>query len=397
MKKILAKLSISILAILMLAVLVFPIISIYVPGFSFGYYAFAESADNTDPGSMDTPTQTPEDTPTQTPEETPTQTPEESPTQTPEETPTETPEETPAPVMPTLSDIHAAPITYGQTLGNSTVTGKAIVNGSAISGTFAFSDPNGKPTVSDSDSSQFSVVFTPNDTSKYKTALGTTTIHVNKADSSISFNPASGSISVYYPNKMKFTASTNNTEGVLKAVSDDDDIKSISAVSGSGYNRTFEIVPKGSGHADITVSVAETANYKAASATYTVYIKDSTGIEYTVQFHKNGDGSYWTNSNYPSYVKTQGHKISSSRVPGVARPGWYFAGWYTAPTGGSRIYFPHEFTYDTDLYAHWSTVPVTGYEDHIWLWCGTLAIGLIGIWTSLSMRSEKRKRKHEKD
>ena len=183
----------------------------------------------------------------------------------------------------------------------------------------------------------------------------------------------------------------------LKAVSDDDDIKSISAVSGSGYNRTFEIVPKGSGHADITVSVAETANYKAASATYTVYIKDSSGIEYTVDFHKNGDGAYWTNPNYPSYVKTQGHKISSSRVPGVARPGWYFAGWYTAPTGGSRIYFTHEFTYDTDLYAHWSTVPVTGYEDHIWLWCGTLAIGLIGIWTSLSMRSEKRKRKHEKD
>ena len=299
MKKILAKLSISILAILMLAVLVFPIISIYVPGFSFGYYAFAESADNTQPGSTDTPTQTPEDTPTQTPEE--------SPTQTPEETPTETPEESPAPVMPTLSDIHAAPITYGQTLGKSTVTGKAIVNGSEISGTFAFSDPNGKPTVSDSDSSQFSVVFTPDDTSNYKTALGTTTIHVNKADSTISFNPASGSISVYYPNKMKFTASTNNTEGVLKAVSGDEDIKSISAIAGSGYNRTFEVVPKGTGHADITVSVAETANYKAASATYTVYIKDSSGIEYTVDFHKNGDGAYWTNPNYPSYVKTQGH------------------------------------------------------------------------------------------
>ena len=382
MKKILAKISISVLAVLMLAVLVYPIIGVYFPGASLFNYAYAES-------------EVVEDAPDSDPTDSPTPTPTESPSPTP--SPTSSPTPTPAPVMPTLSDIHAAPITYGQTLGKSTVTGKAIVNGSEITGTFAFSDPNGKPTVSDSDSSQFSVVFTPDDTSNYKTALGTTTIHVNKADSTISFNPASGSISVYYPNKMKFTASTNNTEGVLKAVSGDEDIKSISAIAGSGYNRTFEVVPKGTGHADITVSVAETANYKAASATYTVYIKDSSGIEYTVDFHKNGDGAYWTNPNYPSYVKTQGHKISSSRVPGVARPGWYFAGWYTAPTGGSRIYFTHEFTYDTDLYAHWSTVPVTGYEDHIWLWCGTLAIGLIGIWTSLSMRSEKRKRKHEKD
>lgn len=391
MKKILAKISISILAILMLAVLVYPIIDIYFPGASLFNFAYAESEVD-----EDTPDADPAGTPTPTPTESTSPSPSPTPTESPSPTPTPTP--TPAPVMPTLSDIHAAPITYGQTLGKSAVTGKAIANGSEISGTFAFSDPNGKPTVSDSDSSQFSVVFTPDDTSNYKTALGTTTIHVNKADSAISFNPASGSISVYYPNKMKFTASTNNTEGVLKAVSGDEDIKSISAIAGSGYNRTFEVVPKGTGHADITVSVAETANYKAASATYTVYIKDSSGIEYTVDFHKNGDGAYWTNPNYPSYVKTQGHKIGASRAPGVARPGWYFAGWYTAPSGGSRVYTSsYVFSCDTDLYAHWSTVPVTGYEDHIWLWCGTLAVGLIGIWTSLSIRSRKRKRKHEKD
>ena len=199
MKKILAKISISVLAVLMLAVLVYPIIGIYFPGESLFNYAYAES-------------EVVEDAPDSDPTDSPTPTPTESPSPTP--SPTSSPTPTPAPVMPTLSDIHAAPITYGQSLGKSAVTGKAIVNGSEISGTFAFSDPNGKPTVSDSDSSQFSVVFTPDDTSNYKTALGTTTIHVNKADSTISFNPASGSISVYYPNKMKFTASTNNTEGV---------------------------------------------------------------------------------------------------------------------------------------------------------------------------------------
>ena len=142
MKKILAKISISVLAVLMLAVLVYPIIGIYFPGESLFNYAYAES-------------EVVEDTPDADPTDSPTPTPTESPSPTP--SPTSSPTPTPAPVMPTLSDIHAAPITYGQTLGKSTVTGKAIVNGSEITGTFAFSDPNGKPTVSDSDSSQFSV------------------------------------------------------------------------------------------------------------------------------------------------------------------------------------------------------------------------------------------------
>jgi len=60
----------------------------------------------------------------------------------------------------------ASAITYGQTLADSTLTGGvAYVNGSSVVGTFAWSNPDTKPTIADSGVTPYEVTFTPNDNS----------------------------------------------------------------------------------------------------------------------------------------------------------------------------------------------------------------------------------------
>ena len=61
----------------------------------------------------------------------------------------------------------ASAITYGQTLADSTLTGGvAYINGSSdVEGTFAWSNPDTKPTIADSGVTPYEVTFTPNDNS----------------------------------------------------------------------------------------------------------------------------------------------------------------------------------------------------------------------------------------
>ncbi len=70
----------------------------------------------------------------------------------------------------------AAAITYGQTLGESLLSGGA----GNVAGTFAWKDGNVKPTVSDGDATPYEVVFTSED-SNWGTAETTVTLKVNKA------------------------------------------------------------------------------------------------------------------------------------------------------------------------------------------------------------------------
>lgn len=56
----------------------------------------------------------------------------------------------------------ARAITYGQLLSESVLEGGSVtINGSLVAGTFAWADGSVKPSVSDSDSTEYSVIFTP--------------------------------------------------------------------------------------------------------------------------------------------------------------------------------------------------------------------------------------------
>ncbi|MBQ1546244.1 MAG: hypothetical protein IIZ59_01785, partial [Clostridia bacterium] len=78
-------------------------------------------------------------------------------------------------------DIYVEPyadsITYGQTLADSSLNGRAA----DVDGTFAWADSMIQPAVSDSNNTEYAVTFTPDDTDNYTSATCNVTIEVNKA------------------------------------------------------------------------------------------------------------------------------------------------------------------------------------------------------------------------
>ncbi len=84
----------------------------------------------------------------------------------------------------------ASAITYGQTLADSTLSG-----GTAnVDGSFAWTNGATKPSVSDSDATEYSVTFTPTDTERYNTITVSVKLTVNKATSSITTAPTASAI-----------------------------------------------------------------------------------------------------------------------------------------------------------------------------------------------------------
>lgn len=80
---------------------------------------------------------------------------------------------------PTVSTIPAAAeLTYGQCLSESSLSGGVA----GMPGTFAWTDGSIKPGVSDSNSSEYGVTFTPSDETNYNTASCKVRVTVNKAE-----------------------------------------------------------------------------------------------------------------------------------------------------------------------------------------------------------------------
>ena len=83
----------------------------------------------------------------------------------------------------------ASAISYGERLDNSTLSGHPIgVNGAELSGTWAWVAPTTMPNVSDSGTTEYSVVFTPTDYTNYEECTTTTTLTINKAPLTITAN-----------------------------------------------------------------------------------------------------------------------------------------------------------------------------------------------------------------
>ncbi|MBQ4103544.1 MAG: leucine-rich repeat protein, partial [Clostridia bacterium] len=90
-----------------------------------------------------------------------------------------------AKVTPVITGVAGTAITYGNTLNASTLSGSAHysnTDNTVVEGSFSWKDTNVKPTVSDSNNTSYTVVFTPTDTTNYNTAEATITLIVNKAE-----------------------------------------------------------------------------------------------------------------------------------------------------------------------------------------------------------------------
>ena len=98
---------------------------------------------------------------------------------------------------PYIADITAQEITYGQTLGDSSLTGSAQYSeddSTAVSGAFSWEDGTLAPAVSDSGKTAYKVIFTPGDLSNYEKAEGQTTITVKKAKAPAEMPPTEISV-----------------------------------------------------------------------------------------------------------------------------------------------------------------------------------------------------------
>ena len=84
----------------------------------------------------------------------------------------------------------AGAITYGQKLANSTLTGGTA----SVAGSFAWKDSTVAPAVSDSQTTEYDVVFTPTD-ANYATATCKVKLTVNKADSAVTKAPTAKTLS----------------------------------------------------------------------------------------------------------------------------------------------------------------------------------------------------------
>ncbi|MCR5419321.1 MAG: leucine-rich repeat protein [Lachnospiraceae bacterium] len=85
----------------------------------------------------------------------------------------------------------ASEITYGDTLDDSELTGGIVTSGrSQVPGTFSWCDPTKKPEVKDSETTEYEVIFIPEDTENYLTVKGKITLEVEKAEAVITKEPS---------------------------------------------------------------------------------------------------------------------------------------------------------------------------------------------------------------
>lgn len=91
-----------------------------------------------------------------------------------------------------ISEPTLSAITYGEKVKDSTINGGTVkdIDGNVIPGTWSFeaSDKEEKPSVSDSDSTEYTLVFTPADSEKYNTKTIEKTITVNPKEISVDWN-----------------------------------------------------------------------------------------------------------------------------------------------------------------------------------------------------------------
>lgn len=116
-----------------------------------------------------------------------------------------------------------------------------------------------------------------------------------------------------------------------------------------------------------TTTVTATAGSKTVQCKVTVKNRD-----FTITFDPNG-GSCNTKT-----MKTKADGTLES-LPTATKNGMYFAHWYTSKDGGTRVTLKTVFNDNTTVYAHWSTVPVTGDENNAGLWAALLGVSAVAL------------------
>ncbi len=146
----------------------------------------------------------------------------------------------------------ASAITYGQSLAASTLTEGAA----SVPGTFAFAAPAGVPNIG---TCTASVIFTPADTTDYKTVSGTAGVPVGKATPTVTVWPTATAIT--YGQTLAHSALTGSTVSVSGVL----EFTAPTTVPGVG---TYT--------ADVTFTPVDTTHYNTVSGTVSVTVNKAT-------------------------------------------------------------------------------------------------------------------------
>ncbi|MDR3457830.1 MAG: Ig-like domain repeat protein, partial [Verrucomicrobiae bacterium] len=173
---------------------------------------------------------------------------------------------------PTLADLSASAITYGQTLGSSTITSSASnpYNSANVSGSFTFTTP---ATVPNAGTASQAATFTPNDTDNYSGNSGTVSLTVAQATAAFCGLTASQSIS--------YGTANVTLGGKLRAT-----------VSGGGY-----VYPTNGETVTVTInSTPQTTAISDAtghfSLSYSTAAIPAAGTPYTISYAYVGDDNF---------------------------------------------------------------------------------------------------------
>ena len=152
-------------------------------------------------------------------------------------------------------------ISYGQTLADSTLSG-----GSAdVPGTFAWQDPSVAPSVTDSNLTEYNVIFTPTDTVTYRTVVIKLTIIVYQAVPTVTELPSASDL--VYGHTLANSGLTGGAANVPGSFAWSDSSTMPLATSG-GTPSTYPIV----------FTPADTVNYTAATAEVPVYVAKANSV-----------------------------------------------------------------------------------------------------------------------
>ena len=205
----------------------------------------------------------------------------------------------------------ASPITYGQTLASSILTGGSA----SVAGTFSFDTATTAPDIG---THTALLTFTPTSSSNYSTVSGSVSVTVNKANPSITAWPTAGNIE--YGQTLASSTLSGGT----------------ASVSGAFAFTTPATIPNtGTYAANVTFTPADTTHYSTVSGTVTVFVRNTTGSAWFVKPGATGDGTSW------------GSALASIQdaVDGAFANGggeiWVAAGTYVATTDPVVTMEPH--------------------------------------------------------
>jgi CBS domain-containing protein len=213
----------------------------------------------------------------------------------------------------------AGPITYGQTLASSTLTGGSA----SVPGSFAFTTPSTAPNAG---TASQSVTFTPTDTANYTIVISTVSVTVAKAGQTIAVGTSAPAYAQY---NTSFTVAATASGGTVA-------ITTSGACSGSGSGSATVLMTSSTGTCAVQYDQPGDSNYNAAAPVTNLTTAQAELIESAL-----ADGAVTNNAVFSIFgaalVSSGSVTVTVNNQPVTLNPDGTFSGVVTLATGTNIV------------------------------------------------------------